>query len=68
MYLDDILVTGANDQEHLANLVKVLERLQSAGMRLKQQKCAFLLQSVSYLGHVISSEGLRTSSQGEGNR
>jgi hypothetical protein len=61
VYLDDILVTGATEQEHLANLVQVLQRLQSAGMRLKSSKCAFLLSSVSYLGHIISSEGLRTA-------
>ena len=46
--------------DDLANLAQVLSRLQSAGMRLKQQKSAFLLASVSYLGHVIS-EGLHTS-------
>ena len=61
VYLDDILVTGATEQEHLANLAQVLQRIQDAGMRVKQQKCAFLLPSVAYLGHVISAEGLRTS-------
>ena len=50
VYLDDILVTGATDKEHLANLTHVRHRLQSAGMRLKHEKCAFLLKSVSYLG------------------
>ena len=61
VYLDDILVTGATEQEHLANLAQVLQRLRSAGIRLKQSKCAFLLPSVAYLGHVISAEGLHTA-------
>ena len=61
IYLDDILVTGATEQEHLANLAQVLQRLESAGMKLKRPKCAFMLQSVSYLGHVISAEGLCTA-------
>ena len=50
-------MTGATEEEHLANLAQVLQRLQSAGMRLKREKCAFLLKSVTFLGHVISEEG-----------
>ena len=61
VYLDDILVMGDTEQEHLANLAQVLGRLQDAGMRLKREKCAFLLPSVAYLGHVISADGLHTS-------
>ena len=58
VYLDDILVTGATEQEHLQNLDKVLSRLETAGMRLKHDKCAFLLPAVEYLGHRISEQGL----------
>jgi len=60
VYIDDILITGTTESEHLNNLALVLQRLESAGMRLKKEKCAFLLPSVSYLGHVISAEGLCT--------
>ena len=58
-YLDDILVAGRTEQEHLTHLARVLERLNSAGMKLKKEKCAFCLPQVEYLGHVISEEGLR---------
>jgi hypothetical protein len=61
VYLDDILITGRSEQEHLHNLTQVLSRLETAGMRLKREKCAFVLPSVSYLGHVISAEGLHTA-------
>ena len=60
VYLDDILVTGSTEEEHLAKLAEVLSRLGTAGMRLKREKCTFMLGSVSYLGHVISNEGLST--------
>lgn len=39
VYLDDILVTGANTEEHLRNLEAVLERLEAAGLKLKRSKC-----------------------------
>ena len=62
-YLDDILVAGETEEEHLSNLSQVLERLDSAGMKLKREnsKCAFCLPQVEYLGHIISEEGLRPS-------
>ena len=59
VYIDDILVTGASDSEHLQNLQEVLTRLEKAGLKLKKDKCAFLLPAVEYLGHVISEEGLK---------
>ena len=36
VYIDDILVTGSSEREHLNNLAQVLERLESAWMRLKK--------------------------------
>ena len=35
-YLDDILITGRDDTEHLTNLKKVLERLEEYGVQLKK--------------------------------
>ena len=40
-FLDDIVVTGTNTAEHLANLREVFERLKKAGFRLKLDKCSF---------------------------
>ena len=59
VYLDDILVTGKTTKEHLDNLTEVLTRLETAGMRLKQQKCQFLMSEVEYLGHRITPDGLQ---------
>ena len=59
VHLDDILVTGKTQKEHLRNLDNVLDRLENAGLRLKRKKCAFMLPSVEYLGHIISAEGLQ---------
>ena len=59
VYLDDILITGRSQQEHLKNLEEVLKRLEEAGMHLKQEKCTFLMPEVEYLGHKICQEGLQ---------
>ena len=60
-YIDDIIITGPTEQEHLATLSTVLERLQSYGFRLKQSKCTFMGDSVEYLGHVIDAKGLHAT-------
>ena len=57
-YIDDILVTGSSDEDHYRNLARVFERLQQHGFRLKQDKCAFMQDSVEYLGHRFDAEGL----------
>ena len=63
IYLDDILITGTSDEEHLATLDKVLSHLEEVGLRLKCNKCAFMLPSVEYLGHKISAEGLQPTGE-----
>ena len=57
-YLDNILVTGTSDSEHLQKLQLVLERPQQYEFQLKKEKCEFLKASVDYLGHKIDAEGL----------
>ena len=58
VYLDDLLITGRNEQEHLSNLGKVLTKLGEAGLRLNKDKCRFMQSEVVYLGHVIDRTGL----------
>lgn len=58
VYLDDILVTGPTEEEHLSALEKVLGRMSEAGLRLRRDKCVFLAPSVVYLGHRIDAQGL----------
>ena len=60
VYLDDVLVIGRTFQEHNDNLIKVFQRLRSAGLTLKPKKCKFAQLEVCYLGHVVSEEGVRT--------
>ena len=57
-YIDDILVTGADDQAHLRNLAEVFARLERHGIRMKKGKCLFMRNSVEYLGHRVDATGL----------
>ena len=61
VYLNDILITGKTEEEHLTNQSAVLQKLSAAGMKLKSEKCSFLLEEVDYLGHKISAQGLQPS-------
>ena len=58
VYLDDILIIGKTFQEHLDNLQLVFHRLKEAGLKLKPYKCTICCKQVSYLGHIISAEGI----------
>lgn len=58
-FLDDIVVTGDTEEEHLRNLEEVLKRLKEAGFKLNLKKCQFFEKSISYLGHIIDKDGLR---------
>ena len=58
VYIDDILVTGKTEAEHLENLRQVLDRLKQHGLRLNRPKCRFMASSVDYLGYRLDRNGL----------
>ena len=60
-FIDDILITGASEEEHLRNLEEVLRRLQEHGVQIKKSKCSFMQASVEYLGHMVDRQGLHTT-------
>ena len=57
--VDDILISGRNDAEHLSNLRKVLEKLKEAGLTVCLAKCAFMQDEVTYCGYVINKHGVK---------
>ena len=60
IYLDDVVVFSATPKDHLNRLRAVFERLRQAGLKLKPSKCEFFKDSITYLGHVVSAEGVST--------
>ena len=63
VYLDDILVSGRTLEEARANLLTVLSRLQTAGLRLRIEKCSFMQESCVYLGHRLDAEGIHPTNE-----
>ena len=57
-YLDDILVSGIDAEDHLSNLRRLLQRLQDKGLRCRLGKCHFVQPYVEYLGHLLSQQGI----------
>ncbi|KAL5267338.1 hypothetical protein ACHWQZ_G004399 [Mnemiopsis leidyi] len=59
--VDDILVTGKTEEEHLDNLEEVIRRLEKAQFRCNLMKSKFLKDEVQYLGYLITKQGIRPS-------
>ncbi|MCG8096512.1 MAG: DDE-type integrase/transposase/recombinase [Candidatus Thiodiazotropha endolucinida] len=57
-YLDDIIIVGKTFQEALENLKLVFHRLREANLKLKPKKCSLFQTKVTYLGHVVSEDGI----------
>lgn len=58
-YFDDVIIHGNTFDELLTKLEQVLERLRDANLTLNLSKCKWVQPSVTFLGHVVSAEGLR---------
>ncbi|XP_059420291.1 uncharacterized protein LOC132155519 [Carassius carassius] len=59
VYLDDIIIFGRTFQEHLGRLDEVLIKLRQANLKVKPTKCNLFATQVQYLGHIISSKGVK---------
>ena len=59
VYLDDILVFSATEEEHLEHLEHVLRILRKEQYRAKMKKCEFMKSELPFLGHVVSAAGVR---------
>ncbi len=62
---DDILIYGVGETkaaaiaDHDQQIIALLERCRSKGIKLNKEKCKFRLPEVTFMGNVISEEGLK---------
>ena len=57
--IDDILVYSKDLENHDTHLWVVLETLRKERLYAKLSKCEFWLKELSFLGHIVSGEGIR---------
>ena len=54
IYLDDVIIFGHMEEEHLEHLHIVFERFREFNLKLKPSKCSFFQSEIIYLAHHIS--------------
>ncbi|KAI4320605.1 hypothetical protein MLD38_034066 [Melastoma candidum] len=63
VYFDDILIFSKNEQDHVNHLRSVLEALRHEKLYANLKKCEFFLESVVFLGFVVSSRGVEVDEE-----
>ena len=63
IYLDDIIVFGHTEEEHLECLRMVFKRFGEFNLKLKPSKCSFFQLEIMYLAHDISWRGILPSQE-----
>ena len=58
VYLDDVIILGKNFNDHLQNIHLVFQRIRNAGLKLQPPKCKFFQKEVTYLGHIVTHDGI----------
>jgi len=59
VFFYDILIYRPSLQDHIAHLQTILEVLHTQQFFAKLSKCSFATAEVSYLGHIISTQGVQ---------
>nr|XP_034321902.1 uncharacterized protein K02A2.6-like [Crassostrea gigas] len=59
---DDIVIHGRDKAEHDKRLCKALQRIKEKGLTLNQAKCEFSMNKITFMGHVMSKNGIGPTS------
>ena len=52
------LFGGDKLEEHNNNLKKLIQRILDSGLKIKANKCKFVITKIIFSGHVLSTEGI----------
>lgn len=59
VYMDDVIIFSSSLEEHKKDLMKVMNKLKEANLKIQLDKCEFFKKEVQYLGHTVSEEGVK---------
>jgi len=59
VYMDDIVIYAISLEKHERKYNLLIERLRKANLKLQSDKCEFLKNEVTYLGHIISKDRVK---------
>ena len=60
---DDIILWGETFAEHNNHVRKVMTKIRESGLKLNKSKCVFRVQSITFLGHKLSSTRISPNPQ-----
>ena len=63
VFINDILIYSRSENEHVDHLRILFQVLKAYQFFSKFGKCEFILSSVGFLGHVVSSKGIEVDSK-----
>ena len=55
IYLDDVIISGCKEEEHLECLRVMIERFREINLKLKPSECSFFQSETVYLAHHVSA-------------
>jgi len=58
IYMDDLIVMGFSEKQHIYNLRKVFETCRKFNLKLNPEKCDFFKTQVHFLGHTCTADGI----------
>ena len=58
IYLDDLIIFSRTFEEHISRLQQVFQCIRDNNLKLSPKKCAFFMDKVKYVGHIVSKNGI----------
>jgi hypothetical protein len=58
-FVDDLDIHNKNWEEHLTHLHEIFGRLKVVNLKLNPNKCCFVANNTTFIGHVVNKEGTK---------